>query len=115
LAFFLIAGSLALGYGPMSNHGFGTETDWVLGFVAALLLFCAVLVHEPRPVDRRHGAVLGTAESSAGQSGRDAHTGQVVAVAEGGATRIAAGVLLAQAVCWNKRLFEAVAVAESPR
>src|SRR5579859_1495483 len=45
-AFFLIAWSLALGYFPTSNQGFGTATDWLLGVIAALLLFASVLVHE---------------------------------------------------------------------
>src|ERR1700716_1757213 len=45
-AFFLIAWSLALGYFPTSNQGLGTGTYWVLGIVAALLLFASVLVHE---------------------------------------------------------------------
>ena len=46
LAFFLIAWSLALGYFPMSGHSAGSATYWVLGVVAALLLFASVLVHE---------------------------------------------------------------------
>ena len=46
LAFFLIAWSLALGYFPMSGHSAGSVTYWVLGVVAALLLFASVLVHE---------------------------------------------------------------------
>ena len=46
LAFFLIAWSLALGYFPMSGHSAGSVTYWVLGVVAALLLFASVVVHE---------------------------------------------------------------------
>jgi Zn-dependent protease/CBS domain-containing protein len=46
LAFFLIAWSLALGYFPMSGLSAGSVTYWVLGVVAALLLFASVLVHE---------------------------------------------------------------------
>lgn len=45
-AFFLIAWSLALGYFRTSNRGFSTGTDWILGIIAALLLFGSVLVHE---------------------------------------------------------------------
>jgi len=46
LAIFLIAWSLALGYFPMSGDALGPVTYWVLGLVAALLLFASVLVHE---------------------------------------------------------------------
>ena len=46
LAIFLIAWSLALGYFPMSGAALGPVTYWVLGLVAALLLFASVLVHE---------------------------------------------------------------------
>jgi len=46
LAFFLIVGSLALGYFPMSGESAGSVTYWVLGAVAAILLFASVLVHE---------------------------------------------------------------------
>src|SRR5579859_1556888 len=45
-AFFLIAWSLALGYFPSSNQDLGAGTYWILGIVAALLLFASVLVHE---------------------------------------------------------------------
>jgi Zn-dependent protease len=45
-AFFLLAWSLALGYFPNANQDFGTATYWILGIVAALLLFASVLVHE---------------------------------------------------------------------
>jgi Zn-dependent protease/CBS domain-containing protein len=46
LAIFLIAWSLALGYFPMSADASGPLTYWLLGVVAALLLFASVLVHE---------------------------------------------------------------------
>jgi Zn-dependent protease len=46
LAFFLIAWSLALGYFPMSAQELGPLTYWLLGVLAALLLFASVLVHE---------------------------------------------------------------------
>ncbi len=46
LAFFLIAWSLALEYFPMSGLSAESVTYWVLGSVAALLLFGSVLVHE---------------------------------------------------------------------
>jgi Zn-dependent protease/CBS domain-containing protein len=45
-AFFLIAWSLALGYFPTSDQGLDATTYWILGIVAALLLFGSVLVHE---------------------------------------------------------------------
>jgi Zn-dependent protease/CBS domain-containing protein len=45
-AFVLIAWSLAQGYFPTVNAGFGAGTYWVLGLVSALLLFGSVLVHE---------------------------------------------------------------------
>jgi len=45
-AFLLIAWSLALGYFPSSNRSLGAGTDWLLGIIAALLLFASVLVHE---------------------------------------------------------------------
>jgi Zn-dependent protease/CBS domain-containing protein len=45
-AFFLIALSLALGYFPSSSSEFGVGTQWILGIVAAMLLFGSVLVHE---------------------------------------------------------------------
>src|SRR4030088_2166431 len=45
-AFILIAWSLALGYFPTANAGLGAGTYWILGVVAALLLFGSVLVHE---------------------------------------------------------------------
>jgi Zn-dependent protease len=46
LAIFLIAWSLALGYFPMSADASGPLTYWLLGVVAAPLLFASVLVHE---------------------------------------------------------------------
>ena len=45
-AVLLIAWSLALGYFPSSSQGRGAGTDWLLGIIAALLLFGSVLVHE---------------------------------------------------------------------
>ena len=45
-AFFLIALSLALGHFPNSNSEFGVATPWILGIVAAMLLFGSVLLHE---------------------------------------------------------------------
>src|ERR687884_1224139 len=42
----LIAWSLALGYFPNADQGRGAGAAWVLGIVAALLLFGSVLVHE---------------------------------------------------------------------
>jgi Zn-dependent protease len=44
LAFLLIAWSLALGYFPMAGQS--PVADWLLGSVAALLLFASVLLHE---------------------------------------------------------------------
>jgi Zn-dependent protease/CBS domain-containing protein len=45
-AFFLISWSLAEGYFPNMHPGWGSGTYWVLGVLAALLLFASVLVHE---------------------------------------------------------------------
>jgi Zn-dependent protease len=45
-ALLLIAWSLAEGFFPASFPTFDAITDWVLGFVSALLLFASVLVHE---------------------------------------------------------------------
>jgi Zn-dependent protease/CBS domain-containing protein len=42
----LIAWSLALGYFPMAGESANSPTYWVLGAIAALLLFASVLVHE---------------------------------------------------------------------
>jgi Zn-dependent protease/CBS domain-containing protein len=44
VAFLLIAWSLALGYFPMAGQS--PVANWVLGIVAALLLFVSVLLHE---------------------------------------------------------------------
>jgi Zn-dependent protease/predicted transcriptional regulator len=45
-AVLLIAWSLALGNFRTTNEGLGTATDWVLGIIAAVLLFVSVLIHE---------------------------------------------------------------------
>lgn len=45
-AFALIAWSLAAGFFPRAYPGFGPGTYWVIGAIAALLLFVSVLVHE---------------------------------------------------------------------
>jgi Zn-dependent protease/CBS domain-containing protein len=45
-AFALISWSLAGGYFPNTHPGWGTGLYWVLGVLAALLLFGSVLVHE---------------------------------------------------------------------
>jgi Zn-dependent protease len=45
-AVLLIAWSLALGYFPSSSQGRGAGIDWLLGIIAAVLLFASVLVHE---------------------------------------------------------------------
>lgn len=42
----LLTVSLALDWFPFTVHGLGTATYWILGFIAALLLFASVLVHE---------------------------------------------------------------------
>ena len=46
LAFVFIAWSLAVGYFPSTNDTLSRRTDWVLGVIAALLLFASVLIHE---------------------------------------------------------------------
>ena len=46
LAFVLIAWTLAAGFFPDSYPGFASQTYWLLGLSAALLLFSSVLVHE---------------------------------------------------------------------
>jgi Zn-dependent protease len=46
VAFVLVAWSLAQGYFPSADSGLGTGTYWLLGLVAALLLFVSVFVHE---------------------------------------------------------------------
>src|SRR5574340_219400 len=42
----LMTWSLAVGWFPVLYHGFSATTDWVLGFIAAILLFVSVLLHE---------------------------------------------------------------------
>jgi Zn-dependent protease/CBS domain-containing protein len=42
----LLTWSLAVGWFPVLYHGFSAITDWVLGFIAAVLLFVSVLLHE---------------------------------------------------------------------
>lgn len=44
--FVLIAWSLAQGFFPQAYPGWSTTTYWVTGFVASLLLFVSVLLHE---------------------------------------------------------------------
>lgn len=45
-ALVLITWSLAQGFFPTAYPAFDPITDWVLGFVSALLLFVSVLIHE---------------------------------------------------------------------
>jgi len=42
----LLTWSLAVGWFPVLYHGFSAVTYWVLGFIAAVLLFVSVLLHE---------------------------------------------------------------------
>ncbi len=42
----LMTWSLAVGWFPVLYHGFSAITYWVLGFIAAILLFVSVLLHE---------------------------------------------------------------------
>ena len=42
----LMTWSLAVGWFPVLYHGFSAITDWVLGFLASVLLFVSVLLHE---------------------------------------------------------------------
>ena len=42
----LMTWSLAVGWFPVLYHGFSAITYWVLGFIAAVLLFVSVLLHE---------------------------------------------------------------------
>ncbi|HXZ03504.1 MAG TPA: site-2 protease family protein [Ktedonobacteraceae bacterium] len=42
----LMTWTLAVGWFPVLYHGFSAITDWVLGFIASLLLFVSVLLHE---------------------------------------------------------------------
>lgn len=46
LIFFLVTYTLALGYFPAFYPTFSATTDWLLGILAAILLFASVLVHE---------------------------------------------------------------------
>ena len=46
LVFFLIAWTLAVGLFPQQFPGLGAAAYWAMGFVASLLLFGSVLVHE---------------------------------------------------------------------
>lgn len=46
LIFFLVTYTLAMGYFPTYYPGFTTTTNWVMGVLAALLLFTSVLIHE---------------------------------------------------------------------
>jgi len=43
---FLVAWSLATGWFPQTHPGLDVTTRWVMGFVGALLLFVAVVLHE---------------------------------------------------------------------
>jgi Zn-dependent protease len=42
----LLTWSLAVGWFPVLYHGFSAITYWILGFIAAVLLFISVLLHE---------------------------------------------------------------------
>jgi len=42
----LLTWSLAVGWFPVLYHGFSAITYWILGFIAAVLLFVSVLLHE---------------------------------------------------------------------
>jgi Zn-dependent protease len=42
----LLTWTLAVGWFPVFNHGFSAITYWILGFIAAVLLFISVLLHE---------------------------------------------------------------------
>ena len=46
LVFVLVAWTLAVGFFPLQYPGLGTGTYWAMGFVASLLLFVSVLIHE---------------------------------------------------------------------
>ena len=46
LIFFLVVYSLAAGYFPTVYPGLGQTANWLMGIIAALLLFASVLVHE---------------------------------------------------------------------
>jgi len=47
LVFFLVTWTLATDYLPDSLPGFSPERYWVMGGMAAVLLFLSVLLHEP--------------------------------------------------------------------
>ncbi len=55
--FFLVVYTLAVGWFPMRHPNFSSPVNWVLGIVAALLLFVSVLVHEltHSVMSRRYG------------------------------------------------------------
>lgn len=57
IVFFLVVYSLSAFYFPRVYPGFGMITNWVLGMIAALLLFASVLAHElmHSVVARRYG------------------------------------------------------------
>ena len=57
LVFALVAGSLAAGYFPERQPGWGAATRWVLGALTSLAFFASVLVHElgHSRVALRHG------------------------------------------------------------
>ncbi len=46
LIFLLVTYTLAMGYFPRFYPSFNTTTNWIMGVLAALLLFASVLVHE---------------------------------------------------------------------
>jgi Zn-dependent protease/CBS domain-containing protein len=46
LIFILVASTLALGYLPQASPHNSTSTYWIVGIIAALLLFASVLIHE---------------------------------------------------------------------
>jgi Zn-dependent protease/CBS domain-containing protein len=46
LVFALVVWSLASGYFPSTYPEFGVATNWLMGILAALLLFASVLIHE---------------------------------------------------------------------
>jgi Zn-dependent protease len=46
IAFFIIAWSLARGLFPQLFPGWASSTYWIVGVIAAILLFISVLIHE---------------------------------------------------------------------
>lgn len=46
LVFLLVAWTLAIGFFPLQFPGMATGIYWIMGFVASLLLFVSVLIHE---------------------------------------------------------------------